>query len=251
MFPVRMNILYILQLADNKWYVGKTTDATARFKQHVSGSGSAWTTLYKPIKMVESRPLKDAYDETNTTKDLMKKYGIDNVRGGAYVQPILSEDVEKVLKQELRGDSDTCFKCGLKGHFANKCPVTMRSPTNKPIAPFVSDSAVNLPMSKLEPIEFPTESHECSYCDRTFTTKYGCSVHERSCKQDVVWQCPHCPTEFPTKQTAEKHEKTCGGQMDSGPSPKTTGSCYRCGRKGHWSPDCYASRHVKGYDLDD
>ena len=241
MFSVRMNILYVLQLADNKWYVGKTTDAATRFKQHVSGTGSAWTKLYRPIKMVESRPLKNAYDETNTTKDLMKKYGIDNVRGGAYVQPVLSEDVEKVLKQELRGDSDNCFKCGLKGHFANKCPAT----------PFVPDSVVNLPMSKPELIESTAESHECSYCDRTFTTKYGCSVHERSCKQEVVWQCSHCPNEFPTKQAAGKHEKTCGGQMDFGPSPKTSGQCFRCGRKGHWSPDCYASRHVKGYDLDD
>ena len=28
-------------------------------------------------------------------------------------------------------------------------------------------------------------------------------------------------------------------------------SCYRCGRSSHWANECYASRHVKGYDLDD
>lgn len=28
-------------------------------------------------------------------------------------------------------------------------------------------------------------------------------------------------------------------------------SCFRCGREGHWVNECYASRHVKGYDLDD
>ena len=26
-------------------------------------------------------------------------------------------------------------------------------------------------------------------------------------------------------------------------------TCYRCGRKGHIKTDCYASKHVRGYNL--
>jgi hypothetical protein len=32
---------------------------------------------------------------------------------------------------------------------------------------------------------------------------------------------------------------------------KKTGACYRCGRESHYSPDCYATKHVDGHDLDD
>lgn len=55
---------------------------------------------------------------------------------------------------------------------------------------------------------------ECEYCDRIFTTVFGCRVHEKSCKKNT-------------------NENTC----------------YRCGNVGHYSPDCYATWHIKGFKL--
>ena len=34
-------------------------------------------------------------------------------------------------------------------------------------------------------------------------------------------------------------------------SVKKLDACYRCGRTGHYSPDCYARSHKEGYDLSD
>lgn len=187
-----MSTLYVLQLEDDKWYVGKSDDIQNRLNQHKSGKGSAWTKLYKPIKVYETKKINSIHDETNATLDLMKKYGIDNVRGGAYCQIDLPDEIESSIKHQINSNTDKCYECGKPGHFANKCP-------NK---------------------QDEEEVWECDYCDREFDTQFGAIVHERTCKS--------------------KHKET----------KVQTGKCYRCGREGHYSPDCYARTHVKGYSLD-
>ena len=79
-----MDLLYVLRLRNDKWYIGRTCNVERRFEQHVSGVGSKWTYLHKPINIHETREIKSDDDEDKLTREYMDQFGIYNVRGGKY-----------------------------------------------------------------------------------------------------------------------------------------------------------------------
>ena len=197
--------IYILRLEGGRYYVGKSEDIKSRVEQHLKGNGSAWTKKYKALALHKLIKNVSPFQEDSITKEYMSKYGIDKVRGGSYTQITLDTAQREAIEREIIGAKDACQQCGEKGHFIRYCP-------NK-----------NKLLS--QPEEYDVE-WGCEYCDRTFTTEFGCTVHEKSCKKMKV-------TNHYVKQTTKKGN-----------------ACYRCGRSGHYSPDCYARTHTMGYTLD-
>ena len=200
--------IYILKLESGKYYVGKSDNVINRFQQHLNGGGSAWTRKYKPISLVKTIENASPFDEDKITKEYMVKYGIENVRGGSYVEIELSDFHLDALKMEIWGAKDLCTTCGRSGHWAKDCYAKKD----------VSGNEIEYEESDEE------ELWGCEYCDRTFTTEFGCIVHEKTCKSK--------------------------SKSSSKQSPKNKNACFRCGREGHYATDCYASKHVKGYYLD-
>ena len=96
-----MDVLYVLRLHNEKWYIGRSSNLERRFEQHMNGTGAKWTVLHVPINIHESRPLVSDEDEDAVTLEYMKQYGIYNVRGGTYCAVELKPWTVKEIKKRL------------------------------------------------------------------------------------------------------------------------------------------------------
>lgn len=82
--------IYCLRLEGGYFYIGQTVDVERRFAIHMSGKGSAWTKIHKPIEIIETMFLEgisesDAVDlEDKMTFKYADKHTERKVRGGRH-----------------------------------------------------------------------------------------------------------------------------------------------------------------------
>jgi len=218
-----MVMIYILKLESNKYYVGKTNKPITRLNDHFSQTASAWTKKYKPIQIHELRPDRPDTDEQIVTQEYMKKYGIDNVRGGPWCKITLTKPEKQMIVQINQSASDNCYKCGNSGHFSSKCkekkPTTQSKPASNGCercgrSSHTSDNcyATTYLCSEVEEVE-DEDIWACSYCDKEFASEKKVIGHQTRCEhayltslEDNIWACSYCDKEFASEKGASLHE---------------------------------------------
>jgi hypothetical protein len=248
-----MTNIYILKLQHGKYYVGKTDNIEKRKQQHINGTACSWTKKYKPISVEQIIPNASDFDEDKYTKIYMDKHGIDNVRGGSYVTEELDEVQQYTIQKEIWSAKGLCNQCGRNGHFVKSCNY------DKDIN---GNDIYNIWI--------------CDYCEKEFDEKDECEKHERNCKskkkikvktcfkcdetghyanectnEEETFNCRYCDKKFETQKGKTFHENVhCKNKNKNVNITKSSVTCYRCGRDGHKSPDCYARTDVDGDELD-
>ena len=104
-----MVFIYVMQLENNKYYVGKTNTPSFRIENHFHSNGSAWTKLHRPMNVLELVQDCDNYDEDKITIKYMQKFGIENVRGGSFCQVTLPKETKNHIHSMIKGSNNLCF----------------------------------------------------------------------------------------------------------------------------------------------
>jgi predicted GIY-YIG superfamily endonuclease/ribosomal protein S14 len=146
---------YVLRLGKNKYYVGESNDIKRRIWVHENGNGSAWTKQYGVEELLEKIDMNDNFDELSQTVELMKEYGVDNVRGSMFTKPFPLDPYEKVIAAQLYCElHNLCRKCGGNDHFIGAC-------CSQEMVDWVKNFGGNLEMNKAFQLKNNRECLEC------------------------------------------------------------------------------------------
>ena len=162
-----MTNIYVLRLEGGRYYVGKTTNVMKRYEEHLNGEGSAWTRKYKPISVHRVFENASPFDEDKITKEYMNQFGVDNVRGGSYVEIVLSDFHKQALQMEMNTAKGLCIRCGRGGHFMKDCWTSSITPTHQ----IISQTARN--------------EKKCNRCGRTGHVTFHCYATTHANGDDI------------------------------------------------------------------
>ena len=124
--------VYVLELGDGGFYVGKSNDIEERLRQHAGGEAGKKGAVCAKGFVGRVAPLTprcedlEAWERAETLAR-MYKHGIGRVRGWMYTSQEMSETQREHAFAQICEKHDLCRRCGNAGHFVADCIVRTRA----------------------------------------------------------------------------------------------------------------------------
>ena len=166
---------YVLKLLNDKYYVGESNNVKRRIWAHSNDNGSAWTKRYGVVEKMECIPCTSNLHELVQTLEMMKEYGIDNVRGSMFTKPFPLDPSEKIMAAQLYCElHNLCRRCGSNEHF-----IGVACPLDGHMAEWVQQFGGQLDMNSVD------SKRECLECEKDISTLPPNYRYCRSCFMKV------------------------------------------------------------------
>jgi len=98
--------IYVLELCENKYYIGATMamNLNTCLRQHFRYGGNDWLHKWRPLRIhkLYRNTRAGTVDLNRITFEYMRKWGVDNVRGGSYSMIEFSLAESEQLKRDMR-----------------------------------------------------------------------------------------------------------------------------------------------------
>jgi len=130
--PVGGSGVYVLEMKDGGFYVGKSSDIEERLRQHAgksdrgAGAVCAKGFVSRVATLTPRCEDMEAWERAETLA-LMYKHGIERVRGWMYASQEMTEQQREHAFSQICEKNDLCRRCGHGGHFAASCNVKGRA----------------------------------------------------------------------------------------------------------------------------
>jgi len=241
--------VYVLQLQNGKFYVGKSQDPMKRIHEHMAGGGSAWTSLHPVANVVSIAPATSDFSEHEQTLKCMREHGIDNVRGDSFCTINLPDDQRRTLELILAHSKNLCFNCHQPGHLAVACPAPAE-PRNDEVPPQKASAAepawlggfLDVMQNFLGIASAAVgRGGGCVRCGRNSHDARDCFAHTFADGRPLK---PGRARDEDTGCRNDPARSACTSVRQS-----SSASCARCGRTNHREDQCYAATHFDGHLL--
>lgn len=97
--------LFLLELEHGKFYAGASSDPVKTLEEYREGlvtpQGAQWIQIHRPLRLREVVRVGRAEDLDEYVRKWMLQYGVENVRGGSWSSPRLTDKDRQVLSGEL------------------------------------------------------------------------------------------------------------------------------------------------------